>query len=79
MNAKGMTETLGLALRAETDESGIVQKVVIEKVVKALIDGDEGKKISERLKELKIAAKKALSNRGSSMESLSKFVLKLKK
>ncbi|XP_071688733.1 hydroquinone glucosyltransferase-like [Rutidosis leptorrhynchoides] len=79
MNAKMMTEAVDLALKIETDENGIVRKEVIEKVVKELIGGDEGKRISKRLKELKVASMKALSNEGSSMESLSKIALQLKK
>ncbi|KAI3693226.1 hypothetical protein L6452_33057 [Arctium lappa] len=79
MNAKVMTESLSLALRAESDDCGIVRKEVIEKVVKELMEGDEGKKISKRLNELKVAAMKALSDGGSSMESLSKFAVQLMK
>ncbi|KAK9068234.1 hypothetical protein SSX86_012345 [Deinandra increscens subsp. villosa] len=79
MNAKVMTEALDLALRLETDENGIHRKEGIEKAVKELMEGDEGKKITKRLKELKGAAMKALSNGGSSMESLAKFALQLKK
>nr|XP_043629035.1 hydroquinone glucosyltransferase-like [Erigeron canadensis] len=79
MNAKVMTEALGLALKVETDDKGIITKEVIGKVVKELIEGDEGKKVSKRLEHLKGAAMKALSNGGSSMESLSKFVQQLKK
>ncbi|KAI3714032.1 hypothetical protein L1987_72622 [Smallanthus sonchifolius] len=77
MNAKMMTESLCLALRLEMDENGIFRKEEIEKVVKELMEGDEGKKISKRLKELKTAAMRALSIGGSSMESLSKLVLQL--
>ncbi|CAH1412186.1 unnamed protein product [Lactuca virosa] len=79
MNAKMMTEALCLALRAETDENGLVGKEMIEKVVKELMEGCEGKKISQRLNELKGASIKALINGGSSMESLSKFAQQLKK
>ncbi|KAJ0717214.1 putative hydroquinone glucosyltransferase [Helianthus annuus] len=79
MNAKVMTEALDLALRLETDENGLYQREEIKKVVKELMEGDEGKKISKRLKELKSAAMKALSDGGSSMESLSKIALQLKK
>ncbi|KAM0008335.1 putative hydroquinone glucosyltransferase [Helianthus debilis subsp. tardiflorus] len=78
MNAKVMTEALDLALRLETDEDGLYQREEIKKVVKELMEGDEGKRISKRLKELKSAAMKALSDGGSSMESLSKIALKLK-
>ena len=79
MNAKVMTEALCLALRAKTDENGMARKEVIEKVVKELMEGYEGKKISQRMSELKVAANKALVNGGSSMESLSKFAQQLKK
>ncbi|PWA80144.1 UDP-glucuronosyl/UDP-glucosyltransferase [Artemisia annua] len=79
MNAKVMTEALCLALRAEVDENGVVRKEVIEKVLKELMEGEEGKKVSKRLKELKFASMKALSIGGSSMESLSKIALQLNK
>ncbi|KAI7740621.1 hypothetical protein M8C21_019499 [Ambrosia artemisiifolia] len=79
MNARMMTEALDLALRLKTDENGLYRKEEIEKVVKELMEGNEGKKISKRLKELKSAAMKALSDGGSSMESLSKIALQLKK
>ncbi|GJX46598.1 hydroquinone glucosyltransferase-like protein [Tanacetum coccineum] len=77
MNAKVMTEALCLALSAGVDENGIVRKEVIEKVVKELMEGGEGKKVTKRLKELKCSSMKALSIGGSSMESLSKFALQL--
>ncbi|KAL4567205.1 hypothetical protein LXL04_022781 [Taraxacum kok-saghyz] len=79
MNAKIMTEALCLALRAETDENGMVRKEVIEKAVKELMEGHEGKKISKRVKELKGAANKALNNGGSSMESVCTFAEQLMK
>ncbi|KAD6453114.1 hypothetical protein E3N88_07819 [Mikania micrantha] len=79
MNARVMTEALDLALRLEIDNNRMYRREEIEKVVKELMEGDEGKKIAKRLKELKIAAMKALSDGGSSMESLAKFALQVKK
>ncbi|KAL8238497.1 hypothetical protein R6Q59_015064 [Mikania micrantha] len=79
MNARVMTEALDLALRLESDKDGVYRREEIEKVVKELMEGDEGKKIAKRLKELKIAAMKALSDGGSSMKSLAKFALQVKK
>ncbi|GJX95190.1 hydroquinone glucosyltransferase-like protein [Tanacetum coccineum] len=66
MNAKVMTEALCLAIRTQVDENGIIRKEVIEKAVKELMEGEEGKKVTKRLKELKCASMKALSIGGSS-------------
>ncbi|KAL4582158.1 hypothetical protein LXL04_006699 [Taraxacum kok-saghyz] len=53
MNAKMMSEALCLALRSESDENGVVRKEVVKKVVKELMEENEGKKISQRVNEHK--------------------------
>lgn len=63
-------EGLKVGLRVKTDEQGIVRREEICEYVKVLMGGDEGKLMRKRMKELKEAAKLALSHEGSSTKSL---------
>ncbi|XP_040991376.1 hydroquinone glucosyltransferase-like [Juglans microcarpa x Juglans regia] len=76
MNAVLLVEDLKVALRPKTDEKGIVNREEIAKVIKGLMVGEEGKRVHNRMKELKIAAEKALSEDGSSIRALSEFTSK---
>lgn len=78
MNAIMLADGLKVALRPKVNENGIVDRDEIGKVVKSLMEGEEGKKVRSRMEELKDAATKVLREDGSSTKSLSELVKKWK-
>lgn len=79
MNAFMLTEDIKVALRPKADgENGVVRREEIAKVVKALIEGEEGKRLRNRMKELKEAASMALSEDGASTKALADVAHKWK-
>nr|POF19575.1 hydroquinone glucosyltransferase [Quercus suber] len=73
MNAPLLAEDLKVALRPKTNKSGLIDQEEIAKVVKGLMIGEEGKKVYNRMKDIKMAAEKALSADGSSTKALSEL------
>ncbi|PON42712.1 UDP-glucuronosyl/UDP-glucosyltransferase [Trema orientale] len=78
MNAIVLTQEMKVALRPKASENGIVKKEEIAKAVKSLIEGEEGKKLRNRIEELKEAAAKTLSPDGASTKALHDVVTKWK-
>nr|POF19571.1 hydroquinone glucosyltransferase [Quercus suber] len=78
MNAALLAEDLKVALRPKTNKNGRIDREEITKVVKGLMVGEEGKKVRNRMKDIKIAAEKALSADGSSTKALSKLATQWK-
>ncbi|KAK0582500.1 hypothetical protein LWI29_026237 [Acer saccharum] len=78
MNAVMLTEDIELALRPKASENGLFGRDEIARVVKGLIEGEEGKRVRNRMKDLKDAAAKVLSDDGSSTKSLAEVAQKLK-
>ncbi|GAV56904.1 UDPGT domain-containing protein [Cephalotus follicularis] len=76
MNAVMLTEDIKVALRPNASESGLIGRVEITRVVKALMEGEEGKMVRYRMKDLKDAATKVLSEDGSSTKALSELAHK---
>ncbi|KAL5727085.1 hypothetical protein ACHQM5_000317 [Ranunculus cassubicifolius] len=77
MNAV-MLNDMKVALRPIFDENGVVHRGEIAKVVKSLMEGEEGKKLRNNMKDLKGAAATVLSDGGSSSKSLREVALKWK-
>lgn len=73
MNAVMLTEEVRVALRAEAGEGGMVEREEVARVVKGLMEGEEGKKLRYRMKDLKEAAAKALSENGSSSKTIAEL------
>ncbi|XP_050282362.1 hydroquinone glucosyltransferase-like [Quercus robur] len=73
MNAVLLAEDVKVALRPKTNKNGLIDREEIAKVVKGLMVGEEGKKVRNRMKDIKIAADKALSADGSSTKALSEL------
>ncbi|KAG5538697.1 hypothetical protein RHGRI_019308 [Rhododendron griersonianum] len=69
MNAVMLNEGLNVALRPKMNESGIVGREEIARVVNALMEGEEGKKVRQKMKGLKETDRKVLSEDGSSTKS----------
>ena len=78
MNALVLTQEMKVALRPKASENGVVKREEIAKVVKSLIEGEEGKRLRKRIEELKEAATKTLSQDGASTKALSEVVAKWK-
>lgn len=73
-----MLESMTVALRVRFDENGIARRGEIAKVVRDLMEGEEGKKLRNKMKTLKIAATTTLSDTGSSAQSLREVAIKWK-
>lgn len=73
MNAVMLNEGLKIALRPQVDENGLVGRAEIAKVVKGLMEGEEGKRLRTRMRDLKDAAAMVLSDGGSSTKSMAEL------
>ncbi|KAK4267885.1 hypothetical protein QN277_024610 [Acacia crassicarpa] len=78
MNAVLLTDGLKVALRPKVSENGIVEGEEIAKLVKSLMEGEEGKEIRKRMMDLRDASTNALKEDGSSTMTLSQVALKWK-
>lgn len=76
MNAVMLTEDIKVAVRPKANENGFVGREEIVKVTKALMEGEDGKKLRSRMKDLKDAAARVLSEDGSSTTALAELALK---
>lgn len=80
MNAFMLSEDIKVALRAKVnEENGVVGRLEIAKVVKGLMEGEEGKGVRSRMRDLKDAAARVLSENGSSTKALADLATKMKK
>ncbi|PIA49079.1 hypothetical protein AQUCO_01300138v1 [Aquilegia coerulea] len=77
MNAV-MLHDMQIALRPRYDENGLIRRDEIAQVVKVLMKGEEGKKVQNKMEDLKHAAVTVLSENGSSTKSLAEVALKWK-
>lgn len=78
MNAVIIHEDAKVGLRVRPEENGLVGSVQIANVVKGLMEGEEGKGIRSRMRDLKDAAAKTLGENGASTKFLDELVLKWK-
>lgn len=78
MNAVMLNEGLNVALRPKMNGIGIVEKEEIARVVKQLMEGEEGKKVRQKMKGLQEAAGKVLNEEGSSAKALSELAFRWK-
>ncbi|KAJ0112491.1 hypothetical protein Patl1_00577 [Pistacia atlantica] len=78
MNAVTLTEHIQVALRPKASENGLYGKEEIARVVKGLMEGEEGKSVRYRMKDLKDAAAAVLNENGSSTKALTEVALKWK-
>lgn len=75
LNATMLTEELGVAVRPEVlPTKKVVGREEIEKMIRTIMQYEEGKPIRERVKQLKISGAEALKNEGSSSKSLHKVL-----
>ncbi|XP_028775846.1 hydroquinone glucosyltransferase-like [Neltuma alba] len=79
MNAVLVTNGLKVALRPQVNENGMVKREEIAKLIESLMEGEEGKEIRARMKDLNDATANALSEEfGSSAKILCQMALKWK-
>ncbi|XP_010457132.1 PREDICTED: UDP-glycosyltransferase 72B2 [Camelina sativa] len=78
MNALLLAEGVGAALRVLAGEDGIVRREEVVRVVKELMEGEEGKAIGNKMKELKEGLVRVLGDDGFSTKSFSELLLKWK-
>lgn len=72
LNAAMLTEELGVAVRPEVlPTKKVVEREEIEKMVRIVMQQKEGQEMRQKTKQLKSSADDGLSNRGSSLNSVS--------
>jgi len=76
MNAVLLSEGLKVGVRPRVNENGIVEREEVAKVIKCLMEGEEGEKLRNNMKELKEAASNAVKEDGSSTNTISQLALK---
>ncbi|KFK30683.1 hypothetical protein AALP_AA6G014400 [Arabis alpina] len=78
MNAILLTEDIHVALRVRSGDDGLVRREEVTRVVKGLMEGEEGKGVRNKMKEMKEGASKVLKDDGTSTKALSLVALKWK-
>ena len=78
LNAAMVNDAIKVALRPKCDDQGIVGRHEIAKLVKRLMQGEEGEEFRHRMNGFKLAASQAVQEHGSSTKALSEFALKCK-
>ncbi|KAI3997408.1 hypothetical protein MKX01_017778 [Papaver californicum] len=74
MTAVMLTDDVKVALRPKPMESGIIGRDEICKVVKGLMEGEEGKRLKSKMRELKCAATRTLAEGGFSFKTFANVV-----
>lgn len=80
MNAKFVVEEMEIGLRVETCDgslNGFVKSEELEKRVRELMEGEKGKEMRKKVKEIGDAAKKAVEDGGSSWQSMNELIEEL--
>ncbi|KAK7395579.1 hypothetical protein VNO78_16141 [Psophocarpus tetragonolobus] len=70
MNAAMLTDGLKVALRPKENEKGLVERKEVAKVIKRLMEDQEGREIGERMQNLKNVAAETMQEEGSSTKTL---------
>ncbi|KAF7844947.1 hydroquinone glucosyltransferase-like [Senna tora] len=76
LNAAVLSGEFKVALRPRVNEKGIVEREEVSRVVKCVIEGEEGKEMGKRMGVFKDAAISALSKDGSSTRTLETLATK---
>ncbi|KVH89994.1 hydroquinone glucosyltransferase-like [Cynara cardunculus var. scolymus] len=77
MNAVNLTDSLGVGCRVKVGENGLVARDEIEKCIRSLMEGEDGRKMRVKMEQLKEGVAMALSQDGSSTTSLLDMAKKL--
>ncbi|CAN6457396.1 unnamed protein product [Victoria cruziana] len=75
MNAFELVNVLGLGIAIRNDGGGdIIRAEELERAVRSLMEGEEGRKVREKMKETKELGRKAVEEGGSSFLNMAKLV-----
>ncbi|KAI3808708.1 hypothetical protein L1987_24666 [Smallanthus sonchifolius] len=77
LNARMVVEEIKIGLRVETCDGtvkGFVKAEGLKKMIKELMEGEKGKEVRKKVKEVGGAAKEAMMERGSSWRTLNELV-----
>lgn len=74
MNARMVAEEMKVGLRVERNCDGFVEREEVKKKVKELMEGETGKKVRKKVKEVADMARKAVAEGGSSSQALDKLI-----
>nr|KYP49710.1 Hydroquinone glucosyltransferase [Cajanus cajan] len=77
MNAVMLNVALKVALRPNANEKGLVGREEIGKVIRRLIEGEEGREIRRRMQKLKNVAAETMQEEGLSSKTVIQFAAKL--
>lgn len=76
-NAKYVSDVWGIGLRAQPDNKGIVRQGEVERCVREVMEGENGKKIKRNATKWKGIIRKASDADGSSDRNINEFITKL--
>ncbi|KAK1440859.1 hypothetical protein QVD17_06691 [Tagetes erecta] len=77
LNAKMVVEEIKIGLRVETCDGsvkGFVKSDGLKKMIKELMEGEKGKEVRKKVKEVGVAAKEAMADGGSSWRTLKELI-----
>nr|GEW82095.1 UDP-glycosyltransferase 90A1-like [Tanacetum cinerariifolium] len=77
LNARMVVEEIKIGLRVETCDGsvkGFVKSEGLKKMIKELMEGEKGKEVRKKVKEVGAAAKKAMAEGGSSWRTLNELI-----
>ncbi|KAL8240741.1 hypothetical protein R6Q59_014096 [Mikania micrantha] len=80
LNARMVVEEIKIGLRVETCDGsvkGFVKPDGLKKMVKELMEGEKGKEVRKKVKEVGVAAKRAMADGGSSWRTLNQLINEL--
>ncbi|KAL2336874.1 hypothetical protein Fmac_011320 [Flemingia macrophylla] len=78
LNAVMLTDDVKVALRPKVNETGLVERQEIARVVRGLMEDNQGMEIRKRMEQLKIEAANAIKEDGSSTKTLSEVATSLR-
>lgn len=73
-NAKFIEDVWKIGVRVKTDEEGFVSKEEITRCVVEVMEGEKGKVMRKNVENLKVLAREAISEGGSSDKKIDEFV-----
>ena len=76
-NAKFVEDVWGTGIRVLPDEKDLVERQVLQKAIKEIMEGEKGKVIKKNAMKWKELAKEAIDEGGSSDNNINEFVAAL--
>ncbi|CAN8315594.1 unnamed protein product [Cochlearia groenlandica] len=76
-NAKFIEDVWKIGVRVKTDKEGFASKEEIARCIVEVMEGEKGKEMRKNVEEIKVLAREAISEGGSSDKSINEFVAML--